>query len=38
MTNREIAQKLKISPASLSLILNNKPGVSDSTEQKLLHN
>ena len=36
MTNREIAQKLKISPASLSLILNNKPGVSDSTRTKII--
>ena len=28
MTNKEIAQKLGISPAALSLIINHKPGVS----------
>ena len=34
MTNREIAQKLGISPAALSLIINHKPGVSDSTRDR----
>ncbi|WP_278287038.1 LacI family DNA-binding transcriptional regulator [Clostridium sp. AM58-1XD] len=36
MTNREIAQKLGISPAALSLIINHKPGVSDSTRDRVL--
>ena len=29
MTNREIAKELGISPATLSLIINNRPGISD---------
>jgi len=36
MTNREIAKELNISPATLSLILNNKPGVSDQTRASVL--
>ena len=36
MTNREIAQKLGISPAALSLIINHKPGVSESTRDRVL--
>lgn len=36
MTYKEIAKQLNISPASLSLILNNKPGVSDSTRTAIL--
>lgn len=36
MTNREIAKKLGISPAALSLIINHKPGVSDSTRKQVL--
>lgn len=36
MTNKEIAQKLGISPAALSLIINHKPGVSDATRTKVL--
>lgn len=36
MTNREIAQKLGISPAALSLIINHKPGVSDATRANVL--
>lgn len=36
MTNREIAKKLQISPASLSLILNNKPGISQATRERVL--
>lgn len=36
MTYKEIAKQLNISPASLSLILNNKPGVSDSTRATVL--
>ncbi|MDD3337379.1 MAG: LacI family DNA-binding transcriptional regulator [Lachnospiraceae bacterium] len=36
MTNREIANQLNISPAALSLILNHKPGVSDSTRERVL--
>ena len=36
MTNREIAQQLGISPAALSLIINHKPGVSESTRESVL--
>lgn len=36
MTNKELAQKLNISPAALSLVLNNKPGVSESTRKRVL--
>ncbi len=36
MTNKEIAKKLGISPAALSIIINNKPGVSDNTRTKVL--
>lgn len=37
MTNREIAEKLGISPAALSLIINHKPGVSDATRATVLN-
>jgi LacI family transcriptional regulator len=36
MTNKEIAQLLNISPATVSLALNNKPGVGEETRQKIL--
>ncbi len=36
MTNREIAKKLGISPAALSLIINHKPGVSEDTRMRVL--
>ncbi len=36
MTNKEIARCLEISPAALSLILNNKTGVSDATRRRVL--
>ena len=36
MTNREIAKKLGISPAALSLIINHKPGVSEATRESVL--
>lgn len=36
MTNRELAKKLGISPAALSLIINHKPGVSDATRTAVL--
>lgn len=36
MTNREIASKLGISPASLSIIINHKPGVSETTRKTVL--
>lgn len=36
MTNKEIAQRLGISPAALSLIINHKPGVSDATRDKVI--
>ncbi|KIR02608.1 hypothetical protein P261_01423 [Lachnospiraceae bacterium TWA4] len=37
MTNREIASKLGISPAALSLIINHKAGVSDETRIRVLN-
>lgn len=36
MTNRELAKKLGISPAALSLVINHKPGVSDATRETVL--
>ena len=36
MTNKEIAHRLAISPTALSLILNNKPGVSEATRERVL--
>jgi len=36
MTNREIAKQLNISPAALSLILNNKPGISEAKRKDVL--
>lgn len=36
MTNRELANQLNISPASLSLILNHKPGISQATRERVL--
>jgi len=36
MTNKELAQKLNVSPAALSLALNNKPGISDATRKRIL--
>lgn len=36
MTNQELAKLLNISPATLSLIINNKPGISASTRSKVL--
>lgn len=36
MTNKEIALQLDISPAALSLVLNNRPGVSDATRERVL--
>ena len=36
MTNRELAHQLNISPASLSLILNHKPGVSSATRERIV--
>lgn len=33
---KDIAKKLKVSPATVSLVLNNKPGVSEATRQKIL--
>lgn len=37
MTHKEIAKRLGISPASLSIIINNKPGVSDETRSRVLN-
>lgn len=36
MTQREIAEKLNISPATLSLVLNNKPGISPALRQRVI--
>lgn len=36
VTNRELAGKLGISPAALSLIINHKPGVSEATRETVL--
>lgn len=36
MTNRELAKYLQVSPASFSLIINHKPGVSDATRNRVL--
>ena len=36
MTNKEIAKQLGISQATLSLVINNKPGLSDATRQRVL--
>lgn len=36
MTNRELAAKLGISPATLSLVINNKPGISVAMRTKVL--
>jgi DNA-binding LacI/PurR family transcriptional regulator len=36
MTNREIAAKLNVSPATLSLVINNKPGISAATRERVL--
>ncbi len=38
MTNRELAKQLGISPAAFSLIINNKPGISEQTRQRVLAN
>ena len=37
MTQREIAEQLNISPATLSLVLNNKPGISTTLRQQVLN-
>ncbi len=36
MTNKELAELLKISPSGLSLVINNRPGVADSTRRRVL--
>lgn len=36
MTYREIAAQLNISPATLSLVVNNKPGISQATRERVL--
>lgn len=35
MTIRELAEKLNVSPATISLVLNSKPGVSEETRQRV---
>lgn len=37
MTNKELAKQLDISPTALSFILNNKPGVSVKTRNRVLN-
>lgn len=37
MTNKEIARQVGVSPAALSLIINHKPGVSDTTRSRVLN-
>ena len=36
MKAKELAKKLGVSPATISLVLNNKPGISDSLRHSLL--
>ena len=36
ITAKELAKKLNISPAAISMALNHKPGVSTATRQKIL--
>ena len=36
MKNKEIAEKLNISPATVSLALNNRAGVSEETRRKII--
>lgn len=36
MTNRELAKKIGVSPATLSLVINKKPGISDSMRSRVL--
>ncbi len=36
ITAKELAQKLGISPATVSMVLNNKPGISQPTRQRIL--
>lgn len=36
MKAKELAKKLGVSPATISLVLNNKPGISDSLRQSLI--
>ncbi|MEA5003574.1 MAG: LacI family DNA-binding transcriptional regulator, partial [Christensenella sp.] len=35
MTIREIARLANVSPATISLVLNNKPGVGDETRKRV---
>ncbi len=36
MKAKDLAQKLKVSPATISLVLNNKPGISDALRSSLI--
>ena len=36
MTNRELAKKIGVSPATLSLVINNRPGISAETRVRVL--
>ena len=35
ISSKELAQKLNLSPAAVSMALNNKPGVSEKTRRKI---
>ncbi len=37
MTNRDIAKKIGVSPATLSLVINNKPGITQKTREYVLN-
>ena len=37
LTAKEIADMIGVSPATLSLVVNNKPGISDRTRQKVIN-
>lgn len=34
---KDIASKLNLSPSTVSLVLNNKPGISEATREKIMH-
>ena len=36
MKAKDLAKKLGVSPATISLVLNNKPGISDTLRKSLL--
>lgn len=36
MKAKDLAKKLNVSPATISLVLNNKPGISDALRSSLI--